>query len=230
MTIYHTAEDRTPYTYLIGWTQHNKWYYGVRFAKNCHPSDLWVSYFTSSKLVKSFVKQFGKPDIIQIRKVFNSINNARNWEDAVIYRAKLVHNDNFLNKCCSKAFSISVCSHGKGKTWEEIYGEEHAKQRKLDWIQYNKNRNLEPWDKRAKGRIHGNTGNITWNKGIPRTEAEKEKMRGPRAKRSKEAVEKSRISNLGKNWYFNEELQITKKFKDDEVPLGWVKGRKSNRC
>src|SRR5574343_18298 len=81
MTIYHTAEDRTPYTYLIGWTQHQKFYYGVRFAKNCHPSDLWKSYFTSSKHVKNFRIQFGEPDLISVRRTFTSIDTARKWED-----------------------------------------------------------------------------------------------------------------------------------------------------
>lgn len=38
----------TPYTYLIGWSKHNIWYYGKRTAKNCHPNDFWVTYFTSS--------------------------------------------------------------------------------------------------------------------------------------------------------------------------------------
>ena len=39
--------DRTPYTYLIGWSNLNKFYYGVRYGKGCHPSDLWVKYFGS---------------------------------------------------------------------------------------------------------------------------------------------------------------------------------------
>ena len=28
--------DRTPYTYLIGWTKLDKWYYGVKYAKIAH--------------------------------------------------------------------------------------------------------------------------------------------------------------------------------------------------
>jgi len=44
-----------PYTYLIGWTSTNKYYYGVRFAKNCNPSELFITYFTSSKHVKNYI-------------------------------------------------------------------------------------------------------------------------------------------------------------------------------
>lgn len=46
-----------PYTYLLGWPEIDKWYYGVRYAKKCHPSDLWVTYKTSSRHVDSIVKQ-----------------------------------------------------------------------------------------------------------------------------------------------------------------------------
>ena len=38
------------YTYLIGWPDHNKWYYGVRYAKGSDPADLWNPYTTSSNL------------------------------------------------------------------------------------------------------------------------------------------------------------------------------------
>jgi len=42
-------QSNLPYTYLIGWSNLNTWYYGRRTSKNCHPSDLWQKYFTSSK-------------------------------------------------------------------------------------------------------------------------------------------------------------------------------------
>ena len=61
-----------PYTYLIGWSKYNKWYYGARYSKNCHPNDLWNTYFTSSKIVKNLRKELGEPDVIQIRKIFKT--------------------------------------------------------------------------------------------------------------------------------------------------------------
>jgi hypothetical protein len=87
-----------PYTYLIGWSSHNKWYYGVRFAKNCHPSDFWKSYFTSSKKVKSLRKQIGDPDVIQIRKTFLSAEKARIWESKVIKRMGAPSKPEWLNQ------------------------------------------------------------------------------------------------------------------------------------
>jgi hypothetical protein len=89
------------YTYLIGWSKHNIWYYGVRYAKNCHPDDLWKTYFTSSKYVKSFRISHGEPDIIKVRKIFINEKNAIKCEDRVIRTLKLYQKDNFLNKSYS---------------------------------------------------------------------------------------------------------------------------------
>ena len=83
-------KNTNSYTYLIGWSKYNKFYYGVRTAKNCNPKELFVSYFTSSKYVKKFIKQFGNPDIIQIRKTFNDKLKALEWEEKVINRLNMV--------------------------------------------------------------------------------------------------------------------------------------------
>lgn len=88
-----------PYTYLIGWSEHNTFYYGRRTAKNCHPEDLWVKYFTSSKEVKKFRKINGDPDIIQIRKTFpNNPDACKLWECSVLQKMNAQHNPKFLNK------------------------------------------------------------------------------------------------------------------------------------
>lgn len=88
-----------PFTYLIGWSEFNTFYYGRRTAKNCHPSNLWVTYFTSSKYVKEFREEFGEPDIIQIRKIFpNNPNACAIWEYKVLKRIDAQHNQKFLNK------------------------------------------------------------------------------------------------------------------------------------
>lgn len=87
-----------PYTYLIGWSKYDKWYYGSKYAKNCHPKDLWVKYFTSSKNVKNFREKYGEPDVIQIRRTFNSVEEARKWEIKVIRRLKIVSDKRFLNQ------------------------------------------------------------------------------------------------------------------------------------
>jgi hypothetical protein len=86
------------YTYLIGWSQQNKWYYGVRFSSKCKPEDLWTSYFTSSKYVHRFTKQYGDPDVIEIRKLFEDSESARQWETKVLRRLNVIHDDRWLNR------------------------------------------------------------------------------------------------------------------------------------
>lgn len=100
-----------PYTYLIGWTQHRKYYYGVRYASDCTPNDLWVTYFTSSNRVKKFTQEYGNPDIIQIRKVFMDSKSARLFEEKVLRRMDCAGRSDFLNVTNGKAIPVELCSH-----------------------------------------------------------------------------------------------------------------------
>lgn len=107
MNIY---SDRIPYTYLVGWSKLGRYYYGVRYAKNCHPSDLWVTYFTSSKHVKALRDEYGEPDIIQIRKIFDNPHTAIIWEQKVLRRLNIFENQNiWINKNIAGAFDPKIC-------------------------------------------------------------------------------------------------------------------------
>lgn len=118
----------TPFTYLIGWTHHDKWYYGVRYGKSADPADLWTTYFTSSKYVRSFIEEFGEPDIIQIRKIFDSSQRARLWESALLKRIKAVQSDKWLNKSASDGSFFATAEHlanlaisNRGRTLSEAH-------------------------------------------------------------------------------------------------------------
>jgi hypothetical protein len=87
-----------PYTYLIGWSKFNIFYYGVRYSKKCNVNDLWVQYKTSSKYVHEFTKNNGDPDIIQVRKVFDNKDLALKWESKVLKRMDVVKDCRFLNR------------------------------------------------------------------------------------------------------------------------------------
>lgn len=86
------------YTYLIGWSKHDKFYYGARWAKDCLPDDLWNTYFTSSKHVKAFRKEHGEPDVIQVRKVFNDVDKCKLHERKALEKLDVLNNDKWLNK------------------------------------------------------------------------------------------------------------------------------------
>lgn len=89
------------YTYLIGWSKTNKWYYGVRYSEKSTDDDLWKTYFTSSVYVREYREKFGEPDVIQIRKIFDDPKMAIKCEDRVIRKLRLFENENFLNKAYS---------------------------------------------------------------------------------------------------------------------------------
>lgn len=96
-----------PYTYLIGWTCLNKYYYGVRFARGCNPDELWKTYFTSSRHVTEFRVKYGEPDIVEVRKVFRDSEAARRWETKVLTKTRAHIDERFLNKTNNKAIQNS---------------------------------------------------------------------------------------------------------------------------
>ena len=88
----------TPYTYLIGWSTLNKYYYGVRYKRGCNPQDFWNTYFTSSKIVKQYREKYGEPDIIEIRKQFSCAEKAKLWESKVLTRLDCAKDEKWLNR------------------------------------------------------------------------------------------------------------------------------------
>ena len=99
--------DYKPYTYLIGWSKLDKWYYGCQYGKKANPENLWNTYFTSSKSVKLFRKKHGDPDIIQIRKIFLTKDETILWEHNVLLRLKVVSSERWLNKTDNKCIDGS---------------------------------------------------------------------------------------------------------------------------
>lgn len=81
----------------------NIWYYGCRFSKTCNPSDLWTSYYTSSKKVKEFREKFGDPDVVEIRREFGDRESAIEWEHRVLRRIGAVKSEKWLNRFDGKA-------------------------------------------------------------------------------------------------------------------------------
>ena len=125
--------ETIPFTYLIKHIPTNKYYYGVRFKKGCHPKDLWTKYFTSSKKVKGLIKRYGKKSFIfEIRKTFKTPQEAISWENKVLKRMKVIYRDDFLNLTDNKSidpFHLSKIMIGKrsGKN-NYMFGKKHTKE------------------------------------------------------------------------------------------------------
>jgi hypothetical protein len=94
----------TPYTYFLFNKITGEKYYGVRYANNCTPSDLWCTYFSSSKSVLKLIELYGKDSFhYKVRKTFDSSKEARSWEERVLRKINILNNDTWLNKnICGK--------------------------------------------------------------------------------------------------------------------------------
>jgi hypothetical protein len=100
---------------MIAWSSLNVKYYGVRYAKNTEPADFWVTYFTSSKIVRKFVELYGDPDIKRIRKTFKTKEEACNWETRVLTRLKVKSRKDWLNQSENSGFIGSSNKSGRPK-------------------------------------------------------------------------------------------------------------------
>lgn len=99
------------YTYIVFCIPTNQYYYGVRWGNKISPKeDLWVKYFTSSKLVKQLISKHGKDSFrTSVRKVFSSKEDAISWEETVLKRLNVLKNPNlWLNRCVSKAIRYNI--------------------------------------------------------------------------------------------------------------------------
>lgn len=131
MTIYQ------PYAYLVGWTALNKWYYGIEYGaktKTANPINLWKTYFTSSKEVKKLHKKYGDPDVIQIRKTFNTANEAIIWENKVLRRIKASRTDKWINSNVAGAIFMTPEKYIEiGKKTSATLKEGYSSGRLLGW-------------------------------------------------------------------------------------------------
>lgn len=101
-----SSKKYTPYTYLIGWSNLNLYYYGSRTATKykalykcgCHPDDLFKTYYTSSSIVMSIYLEHGMPDIIHIRKTFKDRQSCIEWERTVLRRLNVINKPYFINR------------------------------------------------------------------------------------------------------------------------------------
>jgi hypothetical protein len=87
-----------PYTYLLTHISTGRKYYGVRYANNCHPGDLFVKYFSSSSLIKQLIMEEGKTAFeFEVRKTFTSKEAACLWEAKVLTRMNVLHREDWFN-------------------------------------------------------------------------------------------------------------------------------------
>lgn len=122
-----SLSDRTPYTYLIRFVDLGFSYYGVRYAKRCHPQDLGKEYFSSSKSVNTLLQSPNVGTVVfEVRRIFHNKRDAILWEQRVIRRilrtsrsllnvrasvhaANAVQTNSSTKTICNKNTQVELC-------------------------------------------------------------------------------------------------------------------------
>lgn len=189
------------YTYYVKHLKTGLQYYGVKYGKSADPAKFWKphGYFTSSKIIKAMVKEEG-PEAFraEVRKIFQSKEEAVNYEQRFLRRVKAPTSPQWLNQAYGTGpyldkFGVRNTNKGVPKS------EEHK--RKISEAHKGKKHPRTPeWTAKI---AEANRGKSSWNKGVPHSDEARKKMsetrkgtkRGPM---SEEAKEKIRRAKLGK--------------------------------
>jgi hypothetical protein len=210
-----------PYTYYLYHVPTKLKYYGEQHGKNAHPNNLWTTYFTSSKKVHDLIEKFGRESFrVEIRKLFDTAEKAFAWEQTVLRRIKAMERDDWLNqsdghgpfywkgsptkKHIEKNRS-SQKQHAMLSTYVNPFkGKKHSDETRKKMSESHKGKS-NCWGRKYSKKTlqkmsNSHKGHPAWNKGIPRTEAEKkshsEKMKG--RKLSVETKKKMSAASKGK--------------------------------
>lgn len=175
----------TPFLYVIGWMNHDKWYLGVRYAKNCHPKDMWTCYFTSSKRVHEFADNNGPPDyIMTMEGPEEEVKSAEfKWQ----IEQRLFEDERWLNlKGGGKYFHFTAEGILKGT------------------ISGSRTRSQPGWSERHQKRV-----SESWSDPLIR-ERQTKSIRAVRlgSKHSEEAKDKMRAARLAKPIVWSKELRL----------------------
>lgn len=215
-----------PYTYLIGWSKFNRWYYGVQYGVKANPDNIWKTYFTSSTHVQNFAKKYGDPDVIEVRKTFDNESSAKLWEHKVLRRLHVSLAEHWLNH-----------NESLGPPITKLIGGDNPTKRDDVRKKMSESRNMAIREGRAN--MPDNTGREPWNKGKPWDDETKEKISN--SNKGKPGLCGSKNPMWGKTpsdeirnaasertkkmrWYNNGETNIYQN-ENLPVPEGFVPGR-----
>jgi len=88
-----------PFSYYLYHIPTRKHYYGIRHGKNANPETLWETYFSSSKIVKQLIQEYGVDSFrTEVRKIFNSAKEAIIWEHKVLRRLDAASREDWINR------------------------------------------------------------------------------------------------------------------------------------
>ena len=200
------------YTYLLKFKPENKFYYGVRFKNvrlNRHPEDdFMIHYTTSSEQINNLIIEHGVDAFEwEIRKTFNTADQAIAWETRVLSRAKVLKRQNIWYNANVAGYKTPTPSGRKviSETHKDKpKSEEHKKNLSLsqkgkpkNYVQTAEHRQLNSDANSGKNNPRygvevlqstrdkigkANKGKVPSNKNIPMTEEQKAIIRATKEK------------------------------------------------
>jgi hypothetical protein len=191
-----------PYTYLIKHRPTGKVYYGYRSANKLEPKeDLWKHYFTSSPKIQQLIEQTGVDSFeVEIRQIFETKEQASEWETRVLRRCKVLTDDRWINQNITgyvvptEESNRKISNYWKGKPKskeqiEKIRQSNLGKKRAPRSDEYkekmsraksgtnNPRYGAEVEEETRKKISKANQGRVPSNKGKPMSEEQKAKIR-----------------------------------------------------
>lgn len=207
------------YVYSLRFRPTGQWYIGCRYAKHLTKEtvskDLWVRYFTSSKLIKALIKVHGLDEFEpKIRRIFKNADDAKAYEISFLKRVNARMHSAFLNQCNSvfeNAPTLSWITNGIIDTMIAnnkplIPGFRYGRS------QNNKNRKYQ--GSPLKGKIHVFDSDLKMHRMISKSEYNPSKH-----------VKLSNDFNKGRQWIYNPFTNECKLIKEEDlIPDGWKRG------
>jgi hypothetical protein len=215
-----------PYTYLIKHKPSGKVYYGFRSANKVDPEqDLWKQYFTSSSKVQQLIEETGVDSFdVEVRRVFETKEQAILWETRVLRRCKVLHDDRWINQNIAGYIVPTEESRKKISDYHKDKPKTNEHKQNLSKSQKGKSKNYVQTDEHKRKNSFANSGknnpmygpctperaaNISAakkgkpakNKGVPMSEEQKIKIRATKVanptKRSADAIAKTVAKQTG---------------------------------
>ena len=170
-----------PFAYLITSKIDGKRYYGIKFSKDADPAQLWTTYFTSSKEVRAKVAKHGADSFIaEVRKVFETAEQAINWESKLLTRINAAARDDWMNR--SNGY-LCMGSINKGKKKTEQYWEKWKMVRKGHTVSEETKKKIGDANRGRKQTAEANEKRRLASTGFQHDEETKQRIREAAAKR-----------------------------------------------
>ena len=117
-----------PYFYIIQHIESGKYYAGVKYARNANPDNLLKSngYQTSSYRIQNIILEEGVESfVIRKIKLFETGEEALDYESRFLRRVNAAFNDNFLNRSNNSISALNTDWEKHKQTCLEKFGVEN---------------------------------------------------------------------------------------------------------